>query len=423
MGFVVFTVQSLTFTRNAIGLPPPPQAVDNGLYLPRGSNVFITTTKSGKPAFARKKKNDLLQDFGFDIFGQSFGIPSRADLERQPRHIRHASQSSGVITVPTTPRYFPEKVTLHNDGTESEPEELPLVSRARKGDSVRPSTPLRGILKHPRDRAGSGTYNGSYNYGMEYPSSPFQSFQPPAPPPATPFHWPQHGASVMSAATPSPSHHLPPPHQNVAHVPGYPSQVSYCNGSPSWMSPPPTSQWSGPLDFTAPQMTSMPGQPSPPHWAPSYSYAAPATYFMPAQTPSSSVPAMSAFQGPAITATPQNQPNLVANKTRHISNRIDSRAAPKSLASGKENKSSPQNKTNDNVEAASGISKRIRHHHICAGCGKRRSREYQNAHPLKRGEMPEPAYCTRCIRDAEFSSPFLSDTEHIDVSISLGHNE
>lgn len=38
--------------------------------------------------------------------------------------------------------------------------------------------------------------------------------------------------------------------------------------------------------------------------------------------------------------------------------------------------------------------------HICADCGRLRSRKYQHEHPLKPGEIPTPAFCKRCQKDA-----------------------
>ncbi|KAK8089095.1 hypothetical protein PG997_004056 [Apiospora hydei] len=47
------------------------------------SSSCVTKTKSGKPAPTRKKNKELLQKHGFDVLGQSFGIPSRADFEKE----------------------------------------------------------------------------------------------------------------------------------------------------------------------------------------------------------------------------------------------------------------------------------------------------------------------------------------------------
>jgi hypothetical protein len=37
--------------------------------------------------------------------------------------------------------------------------------------------------------------------------------------------------------------------------------------------------------------------------------------------------------------------------------------------------------------------------HICAGCGRIRSKKYHHDHPLKEGEKPEPDFCRRCQKD------------------------
>ncbi|KAK7757772.1 oligosaccharyl transferase stt3 subunit [Diatrype stigma] len=402
---------------NSVGPPPSSLPSDNGLYLPSGSNVFITKTKSGKPAFARKKKNDLLQDYGFDIFGQSFGIPSRTDLERQARqsrHTRHVSQSSGVITAPPTPRRLPEKALLPDDESESEPEEMPITARKPMYNDARPPTPLRGILKSPRNKAVVGAYDGSSNYGMGSSSSPFTGSQP-RPPTPMPFQHSHYGMGNTAEMASGPVYHQYP-QGSISHMPGHHPPGAYYNGPPNWVTQPSASQWANPSDFTVPQTTSMPSMPSQfnqPLWTSSSSYAAPAAYSTSAQPPSS-VTAMSAFQGPAVTATSQSHPNLGTNGARDTSNDPHPGAAPKTVISGKEDKSEPQEKTDDKVGTSNGISKNIRHHHICTGCGKKRSRDYQKAHPLKRGEIPKPAYCARCVRDAEIAdNSFVSDDDHV----------
>ncbi|KAI2616611.1 hypothetical protein GGR54DRAFT_609900 [Hypoxylon sp. NC1633] len=60
-------------------------------------------------------------------------------------------------------------------------------------------------------------------------------------------------------------------------------------------------------------------------------------------------------------------------------------------------------------KACQHMGKRIRHVHICAGCGKKRPEEYQKAHPLKRGQIPERNYCDSCLHDA--SATERSDTD------------
>ncbi|KAM0814498.1 hypothetical protein AB5N19_00288 [Seiridium cardinale] len=81
-----------------------PLLEDDRLYLP-DSDVYLTTTRSGKPALARKKNRDLLRDHGFDLLGQSFGVPSRADFDRgrHPNIIRQMPRSRSAQSA-LTPR-------------------------------------------------------------------------------------------------------------------------------------------------------------------------------------------------------------------------------------------------------------------------------------------------------------------------------
>jgi hypothetical protein len=42
--------------------------------------------------------------------------------------------------------------------------------------------------------------------------------------------------------------------------------------------------------------------------------------------------------------------------------------------------------------------------HICAGCGRIRSKKYHHDHPLKEGEKPEPDFCRKCQKDSSSTS-------------------
>lgn len=42
--------------------------------------------------------------------------------------------------------------------------------------------------------------------------------------------------------------------------------------------------------------------------------------------------------------------------------------------------------------------------HICANCGRVRSKGYHKDHPLKDGDSPTPTFCRRCQRDASSTS-------------------
>ncbi|KAK7989218.1 hypothetical protein PG989_009533 [Apiospora arundinis] len=60
--------------------------VAGGHSVPHGS-ASLTKTKPVQPATTRRKNNELLQEHGFDVLGQSFGIPSRVDYERHGREV------------------------------------------------------------------------------------------------------------------------------------------------------------------------------------------------------------------------------------------------------------------------------------------------------------------------------------------------
>ena len=47
--------------------------------------------------------------------------------------------------------------------------------------------------------------------------------------------------------------------------------------------------------------------------------------------------------------------------------------------------------------------------HVCAECGRLRSRKYQHENPLKPGETPTPAFCKKCQKD-------VTSTEESDAS-------
>ncbi|RYP56845.1 hypothetical protein DL769_009849 [Monosporascus sp. CRB-8-3] len=379
------------------------------LYLPDRSNVFVTRTKSGKPAFARRK-NDLLQDFGFDLLGQSFGVPSRADLERQSRHTHNASQSSGLITIPDTSQYPSGKPTSNNEESEAEPEELPLVVGKKNPNVQRPPTPPRGILKRPNDNAYFATYDGLGYPPMGYPHPSSVGFQPP---PLPPGHFPCSKHWLGGAAPPlnfSSYQHQPPPH--LSHVPGYYPQVAYNGGTPSWVSPQAQAapQYVNPLSYLGTETASVPVLPTQHPYPPYPPYTAPAPYFMPGPPPPSLPPG---FQDPRFTSLRDNHSNLDTSQVKDAEV-CHNPAATSPGGPHSNEKSAEKNKIEDDAGVNRNVSKRIRHYHICAGCGKRRSREYQKTHPLRRGEIPEPAYCARCIREADFSNSEVYNSDVAD---------
>lgn len=47
--------------------------------------------------------------------------------------------------------------------------------------------------------------------------------------------------------------------------------------------------------------------------------------------------------------------------------------------------------------------------HVCANCGRLRSRKYHQEHPIKEGDVPEAAFCRKCQRDASSTSEQSDD--------------
>ncbi|KAE9373141.1 hypothetical protein N431DRAFT_534360 [Stipitochalara longipes BDJ] len=50
--------------------------------------------------------------------------------------------------------------------------------------------------------------------------------------------------------------------------------------------------------------------------------------------------------------------------------------------------------------------------HICAGCGRIRSKKYHHDHPLKEGEKPEPDFCRKCQKDSSSTDSGGSSREN-----------
>ncbi|KAH8194013.1 hypothetical protein TruAng_011816 [Truncatella angustata] len=124
---------------------------DDRLYLP-DSELYLTTTRSGKPAIARSKNHDILRHHGFDLLGQSFGVPSRADFERgrRPTIVVPKQRSRSAYSVPA-PRVIEIGSDDEEGNTASKVEHIDdCVDQSSSGSSSRSTTTLKGILRSPR---------------------------------------------------------------------------------------------------------------------------------------------------------------------------------------------------------------------------------------------------------------------------------
>ncbi|KAI1503254.1 hypothetical protein F5X99DRAFT_426030 [Biscogniauxia marginata] len=370
---------------------------DNNLYIPGNKTVYVTQTKDGKPAFGRKKGDKLLQGYGFDMLGQSLGIPSRMDFERQSRHVGMASQNPGILTTAETPCGGRPILKPGND-YHTHVGEYPLATG--KTRSMRSSSmPVPVTPYQPNTRANT-TIHHDHVSGEASPYLMSEAlYPPPPPPPPQPAHlWnTQPMMNGMSFMAPGYNHTANQP----AHPLVYPPQVTHGSGPFSWPIPQ-FHQYGNPLGLPVPQSTSMPLLPQqqyPANYQPA-GRTLHATHIPPPPPPP---PFATQPQGLGGQSGNDYAAKLVEEQPKDLGER----GGP---AVGMRRETRTRKRYEDSLESKlkerERVSRRIRHIHICAGCGKKRSKEYQRAHPLKRGEIPEPDYCYRCIRDAA-----MSDTE------------
>ncbi|KAI0596236.1 hypothetical protein F4775DRAFT_604028 [Biscogniauxia sp. FL1348] len=377
---------------------------DDTLYLPGSSSVYVTRTKNGKPALARKKGEKLLQDYGFDMLGQSLGIPSRMDFERKTRRMSIGSQSSGVLSKPETP--LPGRSILKSGNNRHEYEyEYPAA--ALKSRSARSSsTPAPSTMYHPNistapkpchDHVAAAASSCSMSGALHPPPPPF-------PPPSQPAQfW---NTQPMMNGMPAMMPGYPYMANQHVHSHGYPPQVTHTGGPPSWATQNSymAQHYVNPLGLPVPQSTSMLLLPQ--QYSAYYHTVGPTpnpTHIPPPPPPPP--PSMARSQGFVEKISDGDMAKLIEKQTKTSGKRGSSTVSQsRSIRAEKRTEDSRGRKLTERER----ISRRIRHFHICAGCGKKRSKEYQRAHPLKRGEIPEPDYCHRCIRDA-----IISDTESL----------
>ncbi|KAJ8129199.1 hypothetical protein O1611_g4433 [Lasiodiplodia mahajangana] len=378
-----------------------------------GDDLYLTHTKNGKLAFGRKKPDKLLQGFGFDILSQSFGIPSRSDYERQARTLSAVSQSSGLSIAPATPRRLDNGRQMYKyDATES-----PLVHR--KTSSVRSSsTPAHPAMARYNSRyAPSSDQHAEYKRSLSLPRS--QTFNqhripPPPPPPPSVVGW--HSHPVMNPGIA----HPPMSYYNAAYQSPYPSNYS-CNNAAVFQSAqnwansqhPRTVQHPNSLGAIPPQTTPIPILPH------RQQYSQP----QPAQVPHiQAIPTARLFNiPPPPPPPPQNWPQVNATVVgqgeiyRQGPNQVSNAAGAairtdQGIKLGKDARKKYEESVRGE-EMKTHLSKRIRHVHACAGCGKKRSSRYQRAHPLNRGEIPPLNYCYDCLKNAADTDGETSDED------------
>ncbi|KAI1744289.1 hypothetical protein F4680DRAFT_444318 [Xylaria scruposa] len=390
-------------SQSTISVTPQPLPQDSdhdAFFLPGNDHVYLTQSKDGKPALGRKKRNNILKDFGFDILGQSFGIPSRKDYESL------ASQSSGLITAPATPGPSQEaqRPGINCQAYPYEDTKSPMVHR--KTSSIRSSsTPATTTMVQYSNR----DVLNSQQYNMYSASSPFLGPQastqyrippPPPPPPPSAVNWHRHPRANTSVA-PIPLNHYGAA-TRPAHLPSYPyNGVPMPHGVQNWVDPQHhmMAQYSNALGVIMPQPVTMPVMPH--HQQLSQAQSAQIPYFqaLPAAHPLSVPPPPPPQYWLRARATSTKKEDMPKPKINHVSD-VGKVAKQKEVEKALRRATKAYKKLRSTNDVKEHLGKRISHVHVCAGCGKKRSLRYQKAHPLKRGEIPALNYCYNCLRDA-----------------------
>ncbi|KAI0404940.1 hypothetical protein F4802DRAFT_615145 [Xylaria palmicola] len=379
---------------------------------------YLTHTRDGKPALGRRKQHSLLEDHGFDILGQSFAVPSRKDYEGQARPLTAVSQSSGLITAPTTPRPSREARKSSDDEDYArtymyEDPKSHVTSRKTSGTSSTGS-PLRSApfagRAHSVDQGSLKSHQpGTYRTNLSFVGPRIYN-QHPIPPPPLPPPPPPPAMNWLP---------MPMSYSSNAYQPMPLSGFSYNNtltarGPSTWPNPRHflATQPVNPLGSTTARPAAIPVQQYNPRIGQSQSVMLPHTQTIPAAYPPSIFPPppLPPQNWPHAYAMPSGRENISQQGLTPTSN-----AANIWSSVGQSEKSTGNKQGNDkfehNADMQQHLSQRIRHLHTCTGCGKKRSARFQKAHPLKRGEMPALQYCHDCLADAADADYETSDRE------------
>ncbi|KAI1819744.1 hypothetical protein F4861DRAFT_546438 [Xylaria intraflava] len=405
---------------------------DDDVRFLRGSDhVYLTRTKDGKPALGRKKHGKLLPEFSFDILSESFGVSSRYEYERQARVSSVRSQSSGLVTAPVTPRRG-RGTTLNNNSQvihEYRDQDNESPAARHKTSSVRASSTPAPVATRQNNRQNASNLRWQTTDGVSssYQSPPvfneIPSPQLPPPPPAPPstVGWQTHTASKCGIV-PNPTDSYDPGCQHT-HLSGYsPNGSVMPPGTSNWASPQyhVAAQTTNPLGNALSQATAMPLPSYNQHFPQHQTSHAPCMQTVPG-APSVN---MHPYPGPPPPPPSQDWLRKFAAATGHSKephHHADHDCNTENAAEHghRDKKLSPdlgqmQDKSEESEGVKKRLSRRIRHVHVCGGCGKKRSRKYHKNHPLKRGEIPALNYCYNCLKDAAETDFDSSDGESTD---------
>ncbi|KAK8056293.1 hypothetical protein PG993_001520 [Apiospora rasikravindrae] len=433
------------------------------LQLPNSSSC-VAKTKSGKPATTRKKNKELLQKYGFDVLGQSFGIPSRADFEKEalmntpPRQTAHrrsfsASPSDQDLEVyldedsspraklkpvhhkKASPPSSSEKRVRRKPGqTVMYPENFQLPVSSRKQGHIRRSRSMSqsttsSSAKDSRKQMVMYMSDDDEDTDSEITQSS-TSFCLPQPPP--PPNIPRQSHTAYYPTHPTMAGYMPvvyPMAGNGYHAAQGPAAPPF----PAFYYVQPFPQYSQavgsnmyPQGFATNQVGSLP--------APSHFPQQQLGNMVPSIPPMGNI---AASLVPPPPPPPPPRPPIVRSECaaygdsqaeigndKAASVGGDEPAHDSNLSSGQQ-QDGPSFKRNpsqsiqlesktpaNNPEKQQGESAAAQddekpsgfpYKHVCAGCGKTRSNGYHMTHRLKKGETAEPDYCRRCVAAAAFT--------------------
>ncbi|KAI1107722.1 hypothetical protein F4804DRAFT_329127 [Jackrogersella minutella] len=376
-----------------------PTKDDGKTYLP-GGKIYVTTTKDGKPALGRKKKERLLEDYGFDILGQAFGVRSRIDYEREAE--REARRNS--IAAQGSAATAPPDPTRH--------------SSKRGGSSA---TAIKGILKSSSPSAPVCAHccNGCTCSGGGHDGKASKAknanFVPPTSPPPVPHHIlngnstfviHSRGLPATSTAGPEGFAHQ---HPNPGNPPPWPPTQSIYVLGPQYVQYPnvlDSQQASMPYSYheAGPpiNLASMPPHPAPP-------------------TPRAVITNLSGVEASATPAKSRGPLRFNTNDAEKYEEHYNT--AIKGHGQEEDNSDDEREHKKKQAKKNRDVGKRTQQGHFCAGCGRARSNKYHKEHPLKRGQVPEPGYCAKCQHAAAYvESDSTDDTDDTDDTDASEHN-
>ncbi|KAI0845284.1 hypothetical protein F5Y00DRAFT_265688 [Daldinia vernicosa] len=415
--------------------------VDNDVCPPGSSGIYITKTKGGKPALARKKHDKLPEDFGIDLFGQNIGSSSRADVEKRARRCRSFYSPNSGFTSPSPPSQPRTPQTSFNNNNQAREYGASPVGTVRRSRlrSASVSTPERIYRVEESPRNGN-TYHDKVSGARDANQMPVNSSLPTQQiPMVSSLHTPVSPLSPTSfwnmKANGNGTLTMEPVQGPSAALPTNPRVYATSTQLPDYgglrslgqrQSPgaAPTTQYAQPPVYMAPQSTAV------------HSYFQPHQYtalYPEPKSPAFPVPGSMQVPFPAFPLSPVAPTTPPANLSPGESSKAASSSAstarfiPSEAKEFEEHysatmKSQVQEARNDEGKKQKGaiaieeISKYIQHVHICAACGKKRSRGYQRAHPLKRGEIPTRDYCRKCLHRA------LKDNDTADLDALMSNN-